>query len=162
TAPWIGTGAGSIALAAGMVLIVIAAVTDSGAGYLAGSILGGAGFGAAFLGGLRALVAAIPPGHRAGGMAAFYIAAYPSPAVPAAGLVSAHLALSSTCEVCGGAVAGIALIAAFETGRPRRARMRAAAERDAVATANDIPPVTITDRHPRSPRSPAMNGTFTA
>ena len=164
TAPWIGTGAGSIALAAGMVLIVIAAVTDSGAGYLAGSILGGAGFGAAFLGGLRALVAAIPPGRRAGVMAAFYIAAYASLSVPAvlAGLVITHIAPSSTFEVFGGVVAGLALIVAFETWRTRPARMRAAAERDAVATANDIHPVTITDRHPRSPRSPAMNGTFTA
>ncbi len=75
TAPWIGASAGSIALAAGMVLIVTAAATGSSAGYLAGSILGGAGFGAAFLGGLRALVAAIPPGHRAVVMSAFYVAA---------------------------------------------------------------------------------------
>ena len=79
-----------------------------------------------------------------------------------AGLVITHIALSSTFEVFGSVVAGIALIVAFETWRTRQARMRAAAERDAVATANDIHPVTITDRHPRSPRSPAMNGTFTA
>src|SRR5262249_17527765 len=65
TAPWIGAGGGSIALAAGMVLLVFAAARDSSAAYLAGSILGGAGFGAAFLGGLRALTAAIPHQHRA-------------------------------------------------------------------------------------------------
>src|SRR3989442_5082215 len=41
TAPWIGAGVGSIALAAGMVLIVFAAPRDSSAAYLAGSILGG-------------------------------------------------------------------------------------------------------------------------
>ena len=76
TAPWIATSIGSIALAAGMALIVLAAATDSSATYLAGSILGGAGFGAAFLGGLRALVAAIPPEHRAAVMAAFYVVAY--------------------------------------------------------------------------------------
>ena len=63
--PWIAASAGSVALAAGMVMIVAAAATDSSALYLAGSIVGGAGFGAAFLGGLRALVAAIPPEHRA-------------------------------------------------------------------------------------------------
>src|SRR6266852_4236629 len=57
TAPWIAASAGSIALAAGMIMIVVAAATDSSLAYLAGSILGGAGFGAAFLGGLRALVA---------------------------------------------------------------------------------------------------------
>src|SRR5262245_33691755 len=64
TAPWIGAGLGSIALAAGMVPIVFASARDSSTAYLAGSILGGAGFGAAFLGGLRALAAAIPHQHR--------------------------------------------------------------------------------------------------
>src|SRR5262249_59576542 len=58
TAPWIGAGVGSIALAAGMVLIVFAAARDSSAAYLAGSILGGAGFGAAFLSGLPPLTPA--------------------------------------------------------------------------------------------------------
>ena len=52
TAPWIGASAGSIALAAGMVLIVLAVASDSSATYLIGSILGGADFGIAFLGGL--------------------------------------------------------------------------------------------------------------
>ena len=50
-APWIGASAGSIALAAGMVLIVLAAASDSSATYLIAH-LGGAGFGIAFLGGL--------------------------------------------------------------------------------------------------------------
>src|SRR4029453_2363364 len=44
SAPWFGASVGSIALAAGMVLIVFAAARDSSAAYLAGSILGGAGF----------------------------------------------------------------------------------------------------------------------
>src|SRR5262249_61705869 len=78
TGPWIGAGVGSIALAAGVVLIVFAAARDSSAAYLAGSILAGAGFGAAFLGGLRSLTAAIPPQHRASVMSAFYVAAYAS------------------------------------------------------------------------------------
>ena len=65
------------------------------AAYLAGSILGGAGFGAAFLGGLRALVTAIPPEHRAAVMSAFYVAAYASLSVPAvlAGVVVTHISL---------------------------------------------------------------------
>jgi hypothetical protein len=83
TAPWIGAGVGSIALAAGMVLIVFAAARDSSAAYLAGSILAGAGFGAAFLGGLRALAAAIPHQQRAAVMSAFYVAAYTSLSLPA-------------------------------------------------------------------------------
>src|SRR5262249_13924717 len=44
TAPWIGAAVGSVALAAGMVLIVFAAARDSSAAYLAGSILGGGRF----------------------------------------------------------------------------------------------------------------------
>src|SRR5207244_1336662 len=78
TAPWIGASAGSMALAAGMILIVVAAATDSSATYLVGSVLGGIGFGIAFLGGLRALVAAIPNEHRAAVMSAFYVVAYAS------------------------------------------------------------------------------------
>jgi Ca2+/Na+ antiporter len=50
-----------------MILIVVAAATDSRTTYLIGSILGGIGFGIAFLGGLRALVAAIHELERADG-----------------------------------------------------------------------------------------------
>jgi len=121
TAPWIGASAGSVALAAGMVLIVVAAATDSSAAYLAGSILGGAGFGVAYLGGLRALVAVIPSEHRAAVMSSFYIVAYASISVPAivAGVVVTHIGLSSTFEIFGSIVTGIALIVAFEAWRTR-------------------------------------------
>jgi MFS family permease len=121
SAPWIGASIGSIALAAGMVLIVLAAAHDSSAAYLAGSILGGAGFGAAFLGGLRALAAAIPQQQRAAVMSAFYVAAYTSLSLPAvlAGVVVAHAALPTTFEIFGGVVAAIALIVAFEAWRTR-------------------------------------------
>jgi MFS family permease len=124
TAPWIGASAGSIALAAGMILIVVAAATNSSTTYLAGSVLGGIGFGVAFLGGLRALVAAIPHEHRAAVMSAFYIVAYASLSVPAvlAGVVVTHLGLQSTFETFGSVVAGIALIVAFEAWRTRPAR----------------------------------------
>ena len=121
SAPWIGAGIGSIALAAGMVVIVFAAAHDSSAAYLAGSILAGAGFGAAFLGGLRALTAAIPHQHRAAVMSAFYVAAYTSLSLPAvlAGIVVAHVALPTTFEIFGSVVAAIALIVAFEAWRSR-------------------------------------------
>jgi MFS family permease len=124
TAPWIATSIGSIALAAGMLLIVAAAATDSSATYLVGSIVGGAGFGAAFLGGLRALVAAIPPGHRAAVMAAFYVAAYASLSVPAvlAGILVTHISLPATFEIFGSIVAAIALVVAFEAWRTRPTR----------------------------------------
>src|SRR5262245_31607498 len=120
-APWIGASVGSIALAAGMALIVLAAARDSSVAYLTGSILAGAGFGAAFLGGLRALAAAIPHQHRAAVMSAFYVAAYASLSLPAvlAGIVVAHLTLSTTFELFGGVVAAIALVVAFEAWRSR-------------------------------------------
>jgi MFS family permease len=126
TAPWIGASAGSIALAAGMILIVIAAAASSGATYLVGSVLSGIGFGVAFLGGLRALVAVIPDEHRAAVMSAFYIVAYASLSVPAvlAGIVVTHLGLESTFETFGSVVSAIALIVAFEAWRTRPARDR--------------------------------------
>lgn len=124
TAPWIGASAGSVALAAGTLLIVAAAATDSSSTYLAGSVLGGIGFGIAFLGGLRALVAAIPNEHRASVMSAFYIVAYASLSIPAvlAGVVVTHLGLQHTFETFGSVVAGIALIVAFEAWRTRPTR----------------------------------------
>ena len=126
TAPWMATSVGSIALAAGMVLIVVAAASDSSAAYLAGSIVGGAGFGAAFLGGLRALVAVIPPQHRAAVMAAFYVVAYASLSVPAvlAGILVTHISLQATFEIFGSIVAAIALVVAFQAWRTRPARTR--------------------------------------
>jgi MFS family permease len=127
SAPWIGASAGSIALAAGMVLIVVAAATDSSATYLIGSILGGSGFGIAFLAGLRTLVAAIPTHQRAAVLSAFYVVAYLSGSVPAvlAGLVVSHLGLQSTFEVFGSVVAGTALVVAFEAWRTRPTRRTA-------------------------------------
>ena len=111
-------------------MIVAATATDSSTTYLLGSVLGGIGFGVAFLGGLRALVAAIPHEHRAAVMSAFYIVAYASLSVPAviAGVVVDHLGLQSTFETFGSVVAGIALIVAFEAWRTRPARKRVGQE----------------------------------
>jgi MFS family permease len=133
TAPWLAASIGSIALATGMIMIVVAAATNSSATYLTGSIVGGAGFGAAFLGGLRGLVAAIPPEHRAAVMSAFYVVAYGSLSVPAvlAGLVVTDVGLQSTFEIFGSIVAAIALLVAFEAWRTRPVRtirVRAAPE----------------------------------
>jgi len=121
TAPWIGAAAGSATLAAGTMLIVAAAVTGSSAAYLAGSVVGGAGFGVAFLGGLRQLVVVIPDQRRAAVMSAFYIVAYASLSVPAviAGVVVTHLGLKTTFEIFGSLVAGIALAMAAEAWRTR-------------------------------------------
>jgi MFS family permease len=120
-APWIAASAGSLALAAGMLLIVVASATGSSALFLAGSILGGAGFGAAFLGGLRSLVAAIPPRDRASVLSAFYVVAYAALSVPAvlAGIAVTHVGLQQTFETAGAAVALLALVVAVEARRSR-------------------------------------------
>jgi MFS family permease len=121
TAPWRGICLGSVALAAGVSLIVLAAASDSSASFLAGSILAGAGFGAAFLSGLRSLAVAIPAHQRASVMSAFYIVAYASLSLPAvlAGLVDLQLGLQPTFIFFGTFVAFIALLVAYEAWRTR-------------------------------------------
>jgi predicted MFS family arabinose efflux permease len=135
TAPWVAASTGSIALAAGMGLIVLAAANDSNAAYLVGSIIGGAGFGAAFLGGLRALVAAIPPEQRAAVMAAFFVVAYGSLSVPAvlAGVLVTHISLQSTFEIFGGVVAALALLVALQAWRTRPTQTRVLSTTPAAA-----------------------------
>jgi MFS family permease len=120
--PWVGAAVGSVALAVGMVLIVLAAAWTSSSYFIAGSILAGVGFGLAFLGGLRGLITVTPSRNRGAVMAAFYIAAYTSLSVPAvlAGVVVPHLGLRTTFEVFGSIVAGIALVVTEEALRSGR------------------------------------------
>jgi MFS family permease len=119
--PWIAAAGGSIALSVGMLMIVAAVVADSAVLYLAGALVGGAGFGVAFLGALRALSAVIPPQHRAEVMSAFYLVAYGALSLPAvlAGVLVTPLGLRTTFVVFGGAVAALALVVAFEAWRTR-------------------------------------------
>jgi len=126
TAPWLGASAGSLGLAAGMVLIVIATAADSSAVFVVGTLLAGLGFGVAFLGGLRQLVVVIPDEHRAAVMSAFYVVAYASLSLPAviAGVVVTHLGVDTTFEIFGSIVAGIAVIVAVEAWRTRPAEAR--------------------------------------
>jgi MFS family permease len=129
SAPWLGTAAGSVALATGLLLIVLAAAETSGVLLIAGAIVGGAGFGVAFLGSLRALSVAIPNEHRAQVMSAFYVVAYSSLSLPAvlAGIVVTPLGLESTFEIFGVVVAALALLLAVEATRTRpRASLAAA------------------------------------
>jgi MFS family permease len=104
---------------------VTAAATGSSPAFVAGAILGGLGFGIAFLGGLRALVATIPPEHRAATMSAFFVVAYASLSLPAvlAGVAVTHLGLDTTFETFGGIVAAIALVVAALAWRTRPARV---------------------------------------
>jgi MFS family permease len=121
SAPWIGASLGSVALAVGLLLIVFAAADESAALLLIGSLIGGTGFGVAFLGSLRQLTGAIPHEHRAEVMSAFYVVAYASLSVPAvlAGILVTPLGLQTTFEIFGSVVAAIALALAFEAWRTR-------------------------------------------
>ena len=121
TVPWAGAVGGSIALSVGMLMIVGSVVADSAALYLAGALVGGAGFGVAFLGALRALSAVIPAAHRSEVMSAFYVVAYGALSLPAvlAGILVTPLGLRTTFEVFGAAVAVLALVVAFEAWRTR-------------------------------------------
>jgi MFS family permease len=120
-APWAGAAAGSIALAAGLATIVAATSSGSGALYLVGAIVGGGGFGVAFLGALRSLSAAIPAEHRGAVMSAFYVVAYASLSLPAilAGVLVTPLGLQPTFEIFGSAITGLALVVALMAWRTR-------------------------------------------
>jgi MFS family permease len=127
-APWRGASYGSVALAAGVLIIVASASADSGALLLVGAVVGGAGFGLAFLGALRQLTGVIPPQHRAEVMSAFYVVAYTSLSLPsvAAGFLVTSMGLESTFELFGSIAAAVALVVAFEAWRTRPAEARRA------------------------------------
>jgi len=121
TSPWLSASAGSAVLATGMLLIVLATATGSGALFVLGAVTAGSGFGVAFLGGLRALSATIPDEHRAQVMSAFYLVAYASLSLPAigAGIAVTSLGLATTFEIFGSVIAALALVVAFEAWRTR-------------------------------------------
>ncbi|MGZ4248085.1 MAG: MFS transporter [Solirubrobacteraceae bacterium] len=118
---WVGAATGAVALALGVGLIVLSAAADSAVALIVGLLIGGAGFGLAFLGSLRALSANIPPAHRAGVMSAFFIAAYAALSIPAvlAGFAARALGLNSTFEIIGSTVAAVALLVAVQAWRTR-------------------------------------------
>jgi MFS family permease len=121
TAPWAAAAGGSLALAAGMVLLVVAAQTNSGVVYLAGALIGGAGFGVAFLGALRALTSVIPPENRAAVMSAFYIVAYAALSLPAiaGGILVSSAGILATFALFGTIAAALALVVALLAWRTR-------------------------------------------
>lgn len=126
TPPWLAACLGSVALAVGVLLIVVAAAVGSSAVYLLGSVFCGIGFGVGFLGGLRALVAAIPPAHRASVMSAFYIVAYASLSVPAivAGVAVGQLGIEPTFQIFGVVVIAVASVTAVVALRTRPGQQR--------------------------------------
>lgn len=103
--------AGPTALAVGALLSLLAIDTGSGALFLVGSVIAGAGFGTGFLGGIRAVSAAARPHERAGVLAVFYVISYLAFSVPvvAAGIAQTHSSPQDVAMVYSGAVAALAV-----------------------------------------------------
>ncbi|HEY8718083.1 MFS transporter [Pengzhenrongella sp.] len=102
---------GAVALIAGPVFTVLALVTGSVWGFYASSIIVGIGFGAAFQGGLRLVLAVAPPEGRAGLISSVYLVSYLAMGLPAivAGLL---VPIAGLRDVVFGYVAFVALLAA--------------------------------------------------
>jgi hypothetical protein len=86
---------GELALACGICLILLGTYGSWPAILIAGSILGGLGFGATFLGAVRSVMPLAPPHQRAGLMGAFYVESYLAHSVPtmAVGYLASHQGL---------------------------------------------------------------------
>ncbi len=89
--PRTAVGAGGIATAAGMGLLVVSATTASLAVFVAASVVAGAGYGLLFLGGLGLVNRHAPAHHRAQTLSAVYLVAYLTQ-----GLVAVAIGLSAT------------------------------------------------------------------
>jgi predicted MFS family arabinose efflux permease len=103
--------AGAAGLAAGVVVTLLAIQWRSPAAALAGTLLAGAGFGAAFSGSMRSLVPLAQAHERAARISLFLAASYLAFSVPAivAGLLTNRFGLQPTAVGYGLAAAFLAL-----------------------------------------------------
>ena len=131
---------GCLALMVGAGVSVAAIETGNAAVLLLSTGLAGLGFGPAFLGAYRTVVALAAPAERAGLIAAIFTVSYLSMGLPAliAGIVDTQVGLHSTALVYSAAVAGLAAVAAstFAFG----GRSRAGTPQQQVAPAPELPP----------------------
>jgi MFS family permease len=99
--------AGSTALLGGIVITIVAIAARLLSAFLIGTAVAGAGFGLAFLGVFRTLVALAPPTDRAGLIAAVYTVSYLAFSVPVvlAGIAATHIGLHDTSLAYASAVA---------------------------------------------------------
>ena len=113
--PPVATVTGCLTLLAGTVVTLAAIEWTSGAAFLTGTALAGAGFGAAvFPGAYRTITGLAPASGRAGVIAAIFTLSYLALSVPVviAGLATTHFGLHRTALVYCGALAVIATGAA--------------------------------------------------
>ncbi|BCY09625.1 MFS transporter [Actinoplanes sp. L3-i22] len=108
---------GCAVLAAGSGLTVVATALASVSVFYLSTVVAGAGFGLAFSGTFRGLVALARPAERGALIAATYVLGYAAFAVPAviAGIVSTRYGLIHTALGYSAAVGGLALIALIAT-----------------------------------------------
>ncbi len=83
---------GTVALAAGVALTLVADAATSTTGFFAATLVAGVGFGAAFQGGIRTVVPLAHPHERAGLLSLVYVVSYLAMGVPAilGGLLAVH------------------------------------------------------------------------
>jgi MFS family permease len=116
---------GIVALIAGTAVTVTAVSTGSVAGFFAGSVIAGIGFGSGFQGGLRTVVPLAAAHERAGVVSLLYVVSYLGLGVPAvvAGYGVVHGGgLISTTRYYGAAVIALALLALIGLLKNRRIR----------------------------------------
>jgi MFS family permease len=121
-----GMTLGIYAAIAGTIGIVTAVLAGSLGLMIAGLVVGGVGFGAAFSGSLRLIMPLAGPQQRAGIVSAFYVVAYIAFGLPViiAGQLAALLGLMPTVVGYGGAtivLALISLVAQIRIGRRSQA-----------------------------------------
>jgi hypothetical protein len=104
--------AGCESLVAGAGLCVAAIAAGSTAPLIAGSIIGGAGFGLAFLGSFRGLSSVAAPSERAGAIAVMYTVSYLAFSVPVviAGLAELHYSARSVSLAFSAAVTALGAV----------------------------------------------------
>jgi MFS family permease len=112
--------AGCAALAGGVAVTVAAVAAEIPALLYAGTVVAGCGFGVAFLGSFRTLVALASPQRRGELIAAIYIVAYLAFSVPSviAGVLTTSIGLNDAATGYGVVVALLALAALPATARP--------------------------------------------
>jgi len=123
---------GIVALIAGVAVTILAVSLGSAAGFFAGSVIAGAGFGGGFQGSIRTVVPLAAAHQRAGVVSLLYVVSYLGLAVPVvlAGLgVVYGGGLIDTARYYGAAVIALAALALFGLlkNRPGRSARPAAA-----------------------------------
>ncbi|WP_432571149.1 MFS transporter [Kineococcus sp. SYSU DK005] len=119
--------AGAGAFLVGPALLVLALQQASTPLFFTASVVSGVGFGAAFQGGLRAVVATAPASERAGVLAAVYVMCYLAFGVPSVvgGLLTPHLGLRAVAEGYAALVVLLGAAALVLTARAARSARRA-------------------------------------